>query len=160
MHKEHILVKFSKEMSFMNHFTAGEPVHKLGNQWKQYYQVQTWFKLGSSGSIWFIWFTGSISNMNMNMNIQYHIISCQIFAGTDGGPRFLVCARLTLRSVPHRQQWKYLAHVSVAERKWREFPLAPMGVLAPGSAHAWPSARPPIDTSGNFSVHVLSQTVW
>ena len=30
-------------------------------------------------------------------------------------------------------------------------PLAPMGVLAPGSAHARPSARPPIDTSGNFS---------
>ena len=25
-----------------------------------------------------------------------------------------------------------------------------MGVLAPGSAHARPSARPPIDTSGNF----------
>ena len=34
------------------------------------------------------------------------------------------------------------------------FPLAPMGVLAPGSAHARPSARPPIDTSGNFSVHM------
>jgi hypothetical protein len=26
-----------------------------------------------------------------------------------------------------------------------------MGVLAPGSAHARPSARPPLDTSGNFS---------
>ena len=25
-----------------------------------------------------------------------------------------------------------------------------MGVLAPGSAHARPSAQPPIDTSGNF----------
>ena len=25
-----------------------------------------------------------------------------------------------------------------------------MGVLILGSAHAWPSARPPIDTSGNF----------
>ena len=29
-----------------------------------------------------------------------------------------------------------------------------MGVLAPGSAHAWPSTEPPIDTSGNF-VHVV-----
>ena len=29
-----------------------------------------------------------------------------------------------------------------------------MGVLAPGSAHARPSARPPIDTSGNFSAHM------
>ena len=29
-----------------------------------------------------------------------------------------------------------------------------MGVLAPGSAHARPSARPPIDTSRNFSAHM------
>ena len=29
-------------------------------------------------------------------------------------------------------------------------PLAPMGVLAPGSAHARPSAQPPIDTSEKF----------
>ena len=29
-----------------------------------------------------------------------------------------------------------------------------MGVLAPGSAHARPSARPPIDTSGNISAHM------
>ena len=35
-----------------------------------------------------------------------------------------------------------------------EFPLTPMGVLAPGSAHARPSAQPPIDVSGNFSAHV------
>ena len=35
-----------------------------------------------------------------------------------------------------------------------EFPLAPMGVLAHGSAHARPSAEPPIDTSGNFSAHM------
>ena len=35
-----------------------------------------------------------------------------------------------------------------------KFPLAPMGVLAPGSAHARPSAKPPIDTSGNFSANM------
>ena len=35
-----------------------------------------------------------------------------------------------------------------------QIPLAPMGVLAPGSAHARPSARLPIDTSGNFSAHM------
>jgi hypothetical protein len=29
-----------------------------------------------------------------------------------------------------------------------------MRVLAPGSAHARPSAQPPIDTSRNFSLHV------
>ena len=29
-----------------------------------------------------------------------------------------------------------------------------MGVLAPGSAHARPSAQPPIDVSGNFPAHL------
>jgi hypothetical protein len=32
-----------------------------------------------------------------------------------------------------------------------------MGVLAPGSAHARPSAQPPIDTSGNFSAQVFGR---
>ena len=39
-----------------------------------------------------------------------------------------------------------------------EFPLAPMGVLAPGSAHARPSARPHIDTSGNIPAHVSAES--
>ena len=34
------------------------------------------------------------------------------------------------------------------------FSLAPMGVLAPRSAHARPSAQPPINASGNFSAHM------
>ena len=33
-----------------------------------------------------------------------------------------------------------------------------MGVLASGSAHARPSARPPIDTSGNFSAHMSAES--
>ena len=37
-------------------------------------------------------------------------------------------------------------------------PLAPMGVLAPRSVHARPSARPPIDTIGNFPAHVSAVT--
>ena len=37
-------------------------------------------------------------------------------------------------------------------------PLAPMGVLAPGSAHARPSARPPMDTCGNFPAHVSAES--
>jgi hypothetical protein len=36
----------------------------------------------------------------------------------------------------------------------KKLPLAPMGVLAPGSAHARPSAQPPFDTGGNFPPHV------
>ena len=35
-----------------------------------------------------------------------------------------------------------------------KFPLAPMGVLAPGSAHTRPSAQPPFDTSGNLLAQV------
>ena len=40
----------------------------------------------------------------------------------------------------------------------QKFPLAPMGVLAPGSAHARPSGQPPIDMSGNFSAHVSAES--
>ena len=44
------------------------------------------------------------------------------------------------------------------ERK-RKFPLAPMGVLAPGSAHARPSAQPHIDTSGEKKKNNLPKIV-
>ena len=37
----------------------------------------------------------------------------------------------------------------------KKFPLAPMGVLAPGSPHAGLFAQPPIDTSGIFLAHLL-----
>ena len=38
------------------------------------------------------------------------------------------------------------------------FPLTPMGVLAPGSAHVRPSAQAPIDMSGNFPAHVSAES--
>ena len=38
------------------------------------------------------------------------------------------------------------------------FPLAQMGVLAPGSVQARPSARPPIDTSVNFPAHMSAES--
>ena len=38
------------------------------------------------------------------------------------------------------------------------FPLAPMGVLAPGSAHARPSTQPPIDMSGNCQAHMSAES--
>ena len=40
---------------------------------------------------------------------------------------------------------------------WRKIPLAPMGDLTPGSAYARTSARPPIDTSGNFQAHMSAE---
>ena len=39
-----------------------------------------------------------------------------------------------------------------------KFPLAQMGVLVPGSAHARPFTRPPIDTSGNFPAHMSAES--
>ena len=44
---------------------------------------------------------------------------------------------------------------------WLEskFPLAPMGVLAPVSAHVGHSAQPPIDTSGNFLARVSAESI-
>ena len=38
-----------------------------------------------------------------------------------------------------------------------KFPLVPMEVLAPGSAHARPSAQPP-DTSRNFPAHMSAES--
>ena len=40
----------------------------------------------------------------------------------------------------------------------KKFPLTPMGVLAPGSAHARPSAQPPIDVSGNFPARMSAES--
>ena len=53
-----------------------------------------------------------------------------------------------------------LGYVLFSKKYTYEFPLAPMGVLAPGSAHARPSARPPIDTSGNFPAHMSAESPW
>ena len=44
------------------------------------------------------------------------------------------------------------------ETKKGQIPLAPMGVLAPVSAHAGPSAQPPIGTSGNFPARVYAES--
>ena len=45
--------------------------------------------------------------------------------------------------------------MSFPHKKYKgNIPLVPMGVLVHGSAHVWPSARPPIDTSRFFSAHV------
>ena len=45
--------------------------------------------------------------------------------------------------------------INSADRRARKFPLVPMGVLAPVSAHAGHSAQPPIDASGNFPARCL-----
>ena len=50
-------------------------------------------------------------------------------------------------------------HIFIVLRSY-EFSLAPIGALAPGSAHARHSAQPPIDTSRNFSAQVLPQILF
>ena len=54
--------------------------------------------------------------------------------------------------------WGLATAATTRKGKICKIPLAPMGVLAPGSAHARPSAWPPIDTSGNFSAHVSAES--
>ena len=54
--------------------------------------------------------------------------------------------------------WPIVRNIKVSNSKHEHFPLALMGVLAPGSAHAWPSTQPPIDTSGNFSAHMFAKS--
>ena len=49
-------------------------------------------------------------------------------------------------------------HIIFTDILNQKFPLTPMGVLAPGSAHARPSAQPPIAVSGNFPPHVSAES--
>jgi hypothetical protein len=58
----------------------------------------------------------------------------------------------TLDQLPRTPQAAGL--IEVALKRKTEFQLAPMGVLTSGTAHARPSAEPPIATSGKLSVHV------
>ena len=46
--------------------------------------------------------------------------------------------------------WTHLKCLTTLEK----FPLAPRGVLAPGSVQAWPSAQPPSTPAKNFGAHV------
>ena len=50
------------------------------------------------------------------------------------------------------------AFLTDIQRVKKKIPLTPMGVLAPGSAHARPSAQPPIDVSGNFPPRVSAES--
>ena len=43
-------------------------------------------------------------------------------------------------------------------KNYQNIPLAPMGVLAPVSAHAGPSPQPPIGTSGIFPARVSAES--
>ena len=53
-----------------------------------------------------------------------------------------------------KYQMNYFPLKRKGGKEINKIPLAPMEVLAPGSTHARPYARPPIDTSGNLSAHM------
>ena len=57
----------------------------------------------------------------------------------------------------NQQSVKYTNYPCQSEH-FRKFPLAPMGVLAPHLRTLDVSARPPIDTSGNFLVHMSAES--
>ena len=54
--------------------------------------------------------------------------------------------------------WIFGGQVPELGVKETKFPLTPMGVLSPGSAHARPPAWSPIDMSGNFPGHVSEKS--
>ena len=62
------------------------------------------------------------------------------------------------RSGRNLQVGIYVSSFIFGQEALKKFLLALMGVLAPGSAHARPSARPPIDTSGNLPVHMSAES--
>ena len=61
---------------------------------------------------------------------------------------------MSASSVTKRADHKIYLPTYMYEDYLKKIPLAPIGVLAPGSAHARPSPQPPIDTRRNFSVHM------
>ena len=68
------------------------------------------------------------SQINQN-NLQIHYIFCL-------DCQFFIC--------------RFRGVVRLQKEKVMHFPMAPMGVLAPGSVHSQPSARHPIETRGNL----------
>jgi hypothetical protein len=49
---------------------------------------------------------------------------------------------------------------SGGKKRKEKISASEMGVLAPGPVHARPSARPPIDTSGNFPAHTSAESLF
>jgi hypothetical protein len=87
-----------------------------------------------------------------------------LFRGVGGVPEIIffieILLFLLLRSPCKKLKpydnpfWGFEQGYQEINNKKRKFPLAPMGVLGPGSAHARLSAWPPIDTSRNFQAHM------
>ena len=64
-----------------------------------------------------------------------------------------------LRVYQRRENLLIFVLLSQGHMDFKKFPLAPMGVHAPVSAHAGPSAQPPIGTSGNFPARVSAESI-
>jgi hypothetical protein len=61
----------------------------------------------------------------------------------------------SLHTCPCHTASRHLCWQGITVHQYKLISASADGVLAPGSAHARPSARPPIDTSGNFSAHII-----
>ena len=100
-----------------------------------------------------------------NWLFSHFPVQIGLFRGGRGGPRNFFCIGILLFlllmspcKISNSYDIPLLGFSNGSKKKRKEkFPLVPMGVLAPGSAHARPSARPPIDTSGNFPPPVSAE---
>ena len=133
-----------------------------------------WYKLQSGRCQWIgIYyiglFFGNLTYMTFNPNIIIQIMFHSIWSFEMKFKRYLLrCPNLATEigsmsqiqpvsffdGAPFKQADSENTNIFCTTNFITVFPLAPMGVLAPGSAHAWPSAQPPIDTSGNLSAHL------
>ena len=114
------------------------------------------FLLASLHEVVKVWSRGS-GQASFNLDISDGVADLKL-SFKLGLPTEPHCDQSVLHEVPLKPHHYFQENVKQKRHKGQvrrenfceEIPIAPMGVLAPGSAHARPSARPPIDTSGNF----------
>ena len=99
----------------------------------------------------------------INLSTKTHFIVLE-FCNLGGVPEFLLLIGILIFlwvRCPCEVLEPYDNPFWILEEEWRKnikFPLALMVVLAPGSAHAWPSTHPPTDTSDFFLAEVSAES--
>jgi hypothetical protein len=94
------------------------------------------------------------------------ILTGQLVSHIVFTPAHITCTPAHIACTPAHIACKVKVELKVvlSNSKFHEYklkekiPIAPIGVLAPGSAHNRPSARPPIDTSGIFTPHMSAES--
>ena len=96
-----------------------------------------------------------ISLSGLYLKIAHFPVKIGLVWGEGGSPKFVFHWNPpNFVTKEPMQKFRTLAAYCLVKKQWPEkekFLLAPVGVLAPVSPHAGPSAQPPIGTSRNFS---------